>query len=322
MNLTKYVSVLSIAGLIFQSSYSLAQDYVSLPSPYETSTVYGGKKELSGALVIKEISRKSKGTNYRIYFQNPTVLNRLEVTALKSRLLIYRATLYSLKNEAHEIRDLSNAYVQDSRLSSGSLQTVGPVKFMDILAESYGEEADLLVQVFSFSGTVGLTQEPPLDLSKYKEFSRADWRRVAQNSKGRHLTFADLNDTKWSCSTYDVVWEKFSPAYKIRQYFSPNGKNIQSSSDRNSEPSMWIFTENGWTLPLPSWDIGGISISEAYILRKASQDSIIAEQVVSAESLAKAVISSDIPKHTEASVFSTGNNLRVVAYEYCKKVNF
>nr|BFD62186.1 hypothetical protein BdHM001_08670 [Bdellovibrio sp. HM001] len=128
-----------------------------LPPP-----VSNQQQERSGAVVINSLSRKSNGTTYRISLSQATVLSRLELQVLKSRLKVHSVKVITERGQALSVRELTNTGVLNSGTvtSSENLNLSDRITAIEIVGESYSAEADIRLIAFSMYSSPQMTYRP------------------------------------------------------------------------------------------------------------------------------------------------------------------
>lgn len=112
--------------------------------PQQTTTV---QAQFAGSVSISEMSRKSGGTLYKVELKQALSLLRLDIRVTKSRLKILQATLITDAGQKVDVRQFNNTDVlaTDSLNSSESLNQSDRIAAIEILAEAYGGEADIML---------------------------------------------------------------------------------------------------------------------------------------------------------------------------------
>lgn len=113
------------------------------------------QSERVGSVVIDSMSRKSGGELYRVQLGQATVLSRLEITILKSRLKISKVDVITERGQKIAVRELTNLNVENAgaKLSSGNLNISDKIVSIEITGESYSAEADIRISALSVYST-------------------------------------------------------------------------------------------------------------------------------------------------------------------------
>ncbi|WII71254.1 beta-sandwich domain-containing protein [Bdellovibrio sp. 22V] len=113
------------------------------PGPEQQQT------QFVGSVSISAMSRKSGGTLYIIDLKQALSLQRLDIRVTKNRLKILQTALITDAGQKVSVRQLTNTDVLNtgSVFSSESLNQSDRVARIELVAESYGGEADILVTV-------------------------------------------------------------------------------------------------------------------------------------------------------------------------------
>lgn len=149
-------SVLAALSFVQNSAYA---DLSDLPNPADfddeptvQSPVVEQKPEIqqtqyAGSLNISEMSRKSGGTLYKVELKQAISLARLDVRVTKSQLKILQTTLTTDSGQKIDVRALKNTAVlgTGSVASSESLNQSDRISSIEILAEAFGGEADVML---------------------------------------------------------------------------------------------------------------------------------------------------------------------------------
>ncbi|WP_374078524.1 beta-sandwich domain-containing protein [Bdellovibrio bacteriovorus] len=103
--------------------------------------------QFAGSVAINAMSRKSGGTLYKVELKQALSLVRLDVRVIKNQLKILQTTLVTDGGQKVDVRQLKNTGVigTDSVTSSENLNQSDRVVSIEILAESFGGEADIMV---------------------------------------------------------------------------------------------------------------------------------------------------------------------------------
>lgn len=127
-----------------------------------------GEQVLAGSIRLPRIPRTSGGTEYRLELNETLKLERFDLRVVTGRIKIHQVAVVLSNGQEF------SATVNSEVLPEGTLEKIknlaekGEVRGLNILAESYGQESDLLVTAVS-------TQKlPQLTLIKYDESRRQD----------------------------------------------------------------------------------------------------------------------------------------------------
>ncbi|QDK38493.1 beta-sandwich domain-containing protein [Bdellovibrio sp. NC01] len=105
------------------------------------------RSEFAGTLLVKEVPRKSGGTLLKISLKQALSLKRLELAISKSSLKVYKVTAFNDNGQAIALQSLTSyerSFAAGTVVSS-QLNQSDRIAKIEILAESYGGEADLTV---------------------------------------------------------------------------------------------------------------------------------------------------------------------------------
>lgn len=113
------------------------------------------QSERVGSVVIDTMSRKTGGELYRVQLGQATVLSRIEITILKSRLKISKVDVITERGQRIAVRELTNLNVENAgaKLSSENLNISDKIVSIEITGESYSAEADIRVSALSVYST-------------------------------------------------------------------------------------------------------------------------------------------------------------------------
>lgn len=128
-----------------------------LPAPLPNQ-----QQERSGSITVRNLSRSSNGTAYRISLSQATVLSRLELRVLKSRLKVHSVNVITERGQTVSVRELTNMNILNSGVTATSenLNLSDRVNAIEIVGESYSAEADILVTAFSMYSNPQLNYRP------------------------------------------------------------------------------------------------------------------------------------------------------------------
>lgn len=120
-------------------------------------------RQYTGQVQVKELSRKKDGEIRKVTLREPITLQNLEIKILKSRLKVHEVTLLLAGGQRVDVRELRNSAVANTgtTLSSGNLNVSERVAAIEIRAESYGVESDLLLTAMSYAGALNMTAQGP-----------------------------------------------------------------------------------------------------------------------------------------------------------------
>ncbi|WII71253.1 beta-sandwich domain-containing protein [Bdellovibrio sp. 22V] len=169
-SITTFVAALT---MIQSSAYA---DIVDLPNPFdggdsapevprvETPTPPAApvQTQYIGSVTVAGMSRKSGGTVYRINLNKAQSLSRLDVRVTKNQLKVLQTTLLTDNGQRVSVRQLSstNVLATGSLNSSEVLNQSDRVVAIEILAESFGGEAEIIVTAVADREVPKLTLVP------------------------------------------------------------------------------------------------------------------------------------------------------------------
>ncbi|WP_413613195.1 beta-sandwich domain-containing protein [Bdellovibrio sp. HCB-110] len=127
------------------------QQVPAVPPQTTTTTV---QAQYAGSVSISGMSRKSGGTLYKVDLQQPLSLLRLDLRVTYSQLRIHQATIVTEGGQRIDVREYRNTAVlaTGSVNSSENLNLSERVISIEILAESYSAEADVMLTAISDRG--------------------------------------------------------------------------------------------------------------------------------------------------------------------------
>lgn len=156
--------LLTLASLAHNSAYA---DMLDLPdpgapaevtptapvttAPAASATVTTPQTQFVGSLALRELSRKSGGTTYKVDLKSALSLVRLDLRITQHQLKLLSVQLVNESGQKVNVRQLTGTGVlaTNTLISSESLNQSERIASIEITAESFGGEADALLTVIA-----------------------------------------------------------------------------------------------------------------------------------------------------------------------------
>jgi surface antigen len=126
------------------------------PMPAPVPPPPPSRVESVSSLVVSAVTRQGGGQWYRVAFADgrAAVISKIRITVLKARVKLHQAAILS-GNQRFDVSEFSETPVfgtNESREANYNLRSYGAVSGVDILAESFGDYADILVEITTPDG--------------------------------------------------------------------------------------------------------------------------------------------------------------------------
>lgn len=158
------VSILTLLMLLQSTSFANFDDLPdpgggdvdnSQPGPVVTPVPQapGEGETFAGSLTISGMSRRTGGSVYTARLYRPVPLVRLDIRVINSKVKFYSLTAVTENGDRLEIPQFRNTSVleTDSFLSSQNLNTDKTITQIELVTESFGAEADIILTALSTS---------------------------------------------------------------------------------------------------------------------------------------------------------------------------
>lgn len=130
-----------------------------------TTTQTTAQRQYTGQVEVKQLSRQKDGEIRKITLSEPLTLQRFDLKVQKSRVKVHEVTLILAGGQRSDVRELRNLEVANTGavLASGNLNLNQRVAAIEIRAESYSAESDLLLLAVSDAGVPKMTAQAPAE---------------------------------------------------------------------------------------------------------------------------------------------------------------
>lgn len=155
--------LIGAAVLLALNSSIVRADFTDLPDPGSDGSGTtqppisqpqpGGEQQFAGSLNIDSVSRRTGGALYIVKLQKALELIQLDIRITESKAKIYNVTAVTAEGRRLAVTQLQNTAVLETGTlaSSENLKKFGRIAMVEIQAESFSAEANLLVTAVSGS---------------------------------------------------------------------------------------------------------------------------------------------------------------------------